>query len=65
MGKYDYSFFNQIDIFGIPPLFTIRGRSTFQTNIGSFFTIICIMIIIFYISYFLDQMINNKSPNRD
>ncbi len=63
MGQYDYSFFHQIDIFGIPPLFTIRGRATFQTNIGSFFTIICIMIIIIYISFFLVQMFNHKSPN--
>ena len=63
MGKYDYSFFNQIDIFGVSPIFTIRGRSTFQTNIGSFLTIICIMIVIIYISIFLDQMINHKSPN--
>ena len=63
MGKYEYSCLNHIDIFGIPPIFTIRGRSTFQTHTGSILTIICIFIILIYISFFLNQMINHKSPN--
>ncbi len=63
MGKYEYSCLNHIDIFGIPPIFTIRGRSTFQTHTGSILTIICILIILIYISFFLNQMINHKSPN--
>ena len=63
MNKNENSFLKSIDIFGIPPLFTIRGRATFQSNIGSFLTIICIMINIVYISIFFEQMINHKSPN--
>ena len=63
MVKYKIPYFKSIDIFGILPLFTIRGKSTFQTNIGSLLTIICIIIIIIYIYIFLDQMINHKSPN--
>ena len=39
MVKYENSLLKIIDIFGIQPLFTIRGKSTFQTNIGSFITI--------------------------
>ena len=42
------SLFKRIDIFGIPPHFTIRGRPTFQTNIGSFF----ILIFVFYLFKF-------------
>ena len=63
MVKFRYPCFSEIDIFGIPPLFTIRGRATFQSQIGSFLTLICIIIIGIYISYFLNQMINHKSPN--
>ena len=63
MGKTQYPLFKQIDIFGISPLFTIRGRGTFQTQIGSFLTIICVMLIIIYISIFLNEMIYHKSPN--
>ncbi len=63
MVKFRYPCFSQIDIFGIPPLFTIRGRATFQSQIGSFLTLICIILIGIYISYFLNQMINHKSPN--
>ena len=39
MGKFKYNFLTQIDIFGVSPLFTIRGRPTFQTKIGSMLTI--------------------------
>ena len=63
MGKTQYPLFKQIDIFGISPLFTIRGRATFQTQIGSFLTIICVMLIVIYISIFFNEMINHKSPN--
>ena len=63
MGKYENSLLKSIDIFGITPLFTIRGNSTFQTNIGSVLTIFCMIIILIYISYFLEQMIKHKSPN--
>ena len=63
MVKSEHSFFNQIDIFGIPPLFTIRGKATFQSQIGSFITIICVFIILIYFSFFLHEMINHKSPN--
>ena len=63
MGKTQYPLFKQIDIFGISPLFTIRGRGTFQTQIGSFLTIICVMLILIYISIFLNEMIYHKSPN--
>ena len=63
MVKSQYPLFKQIDIFGISPLFTIRGRPTFQTQIGSFLTLICIMLIVIYISFFLNEMINHKSPN--
>ena len=63
MVKSEHSFFNQIDIFGIPPLFTIRGKATFQTQIGSFLTILCACLILIYMSFFFDDMINHKSPN--
>jgi len=63
MGKYEYSCFNQLDIFGIAPLFTIRGRSTFQTHIGSFLTICCILVILVRVLFFLYEMIKHKSPN--
>ncbi len=63
MVKSEDSFFNQIDIFGIPPLFTIRGKATFQTQIGSFLTILCACLILIYMSFFFDDMINHKSPN--
>ena len=63
MGKYEYSFLSQLDIFGIPPLFTIRGRRTFQTQIGSSLTILCIILILIYMSVFFNQMINHKSPD--
>ncbi len=63
MSKDKNSFFKRFDIFGIHPLFTIRGKSTFQTQIGSFITFICIFLIIIYISYFLYEMINHVSPN--
>ena len=61
--NYRYPCFKLIDIFGIPPLFTIRGRSTFQTQIGASLTIICITFIIIYISVLLKQMTHHKSPN--
>ena len=63
MSKDKYPFFKQIDIFGISPLFTIRVRPTFQTQIGSFLTIMCILIILVYILIFLNEMTNRKSPN--
>jgi len=63
MVKSEHSFFNQIDIFGIHPLFTIRGKATFQTQIGSFLTIICACLILIYMSFFFDDMFNHKSPN--
>ena len=63
MRKNQNSCFKKIDIFGIPPLFTIRGRPTFQTQIGSFLTIISIFVIIMYIIFFLHEMITHKSPN--
>ena len=62
MGKYLYSFFKQIDIFGVSPRFTIRGNPSFQSQIGSFLTIICIFLIFIYLSVLLNQMINHKSP---
>ena len=63
MGKYQNSLFKKLDIFGVPPLFTIRGSSTFRTNTGSSLTIICCVLIIIYFYFFLNQMINHKSPN--
>ncbi len=63
MAKYQYPLFKTIDIFGIPPLFTIRGRATFQTQIGSFLTILSVLLISIYLSYFLEEMFNHKSPN--
>ncbi len=60
MVKSEHSFYNQIDIFGIPPLFTIRGKATFQTQIGSFFTILCACLILIYMSFFFDDMINHN-----
>ncbi len=63
MSKYEYSCFKRIDIFGVPPLFTIRGRPTFQTQIGSCLTLVCIVFILIYILVFLNQMINHKSPD--
>ena len=62
MGKYQNSLFKKLDIFGVPPLFTIRGSSTFRTNTGSSLTIICCILIIIYFYFFLNQMINHKSP---
>ena len=63
MSRFKIPFFKQIDIFGILPLFTIRGRPTFQTQIGSFLTIICVFVILIYLLFFLNEMINHKSPN--
>ena len=63
MGKYDYSLLNQIDIFGVSPLFTIRGRPTFQTKIGSLLTIFCVVLIMLYLLFFLREMIYHKKPN--
>ena len=63
MTKYEYSCFKRIDIFGVPPLFTIRGRPTFQTQIGSCLTLLCIAFILIYLLIFLNQMINHKSPD--
>ena len=63
MEKNQYPLFKKLDIFGIPPLFTIRGRSTFQTHLGSSLTIICVFLIILYFLFFLNQMVNHKSPS--
>ena len=63
MAKYQYPLFKTIDIFGIPPLFTIRGRATFQSQIGSVLTILSVLLISIYLSYFLEEMFNHKSPN--
>ncbi len=63
MTKYKYPCFQALDIFGVPPLFTIRGRATFQTQIGSSLTIVCATLILTYIIFFIDEMINHKSPN--
>ena len=60
MGKYP--FLSRIDIFGIPPLFTIRGRPTFQTQFGSVLTIVCASTIIIYISILLNQLFHRKKP---
>ena len=43
-----YHCFKEIDIFGILPLFKIRSRSTFQTQIGSFLTIIYFNLFIIF-----------------
>ena len=61
-SKY-YSLIRMIDMFGVPPLFTIRGHQTFQTSIGAILTIICIFLMIIYISYFVNQMITHSDPN--
>ena len=63
MTKFKYPCFQALDIFGVPPLFTIRGRATFQTQIGSSLTIVCATLILTYIIFFIDEMINHKSPN--
>ena len=63
MRKHQNSCFKKIDIFGLPPLFTIRGQATFQTQIGSFLTIISFFLIIMYVLIFLHDMITHKSPN--
>ena len=63
MSKYEYSCFKRLDIFGAPPLFTIRGKSTFQTLIGSCLSLICIFLMTIYVLVFLNQMINHKSPD--
>ena len=63
MNKYQYSCFKRLDIFGVAPLFTIRGRPTFQTQIGSCLTILCIFLMGIYVLVFLNQMINHKSPD--
>ncbi len=61
-SKY-YSLIRMIDMFGVPPLFTIRGHQTFQTSIGAILTIICIFLMLIYISYFVNQMITHSDPN--
>ncbi len=61
-GKF-FHFFRFIDIFGIPPLFTIRGHQTFQTTIGSTLTLICSLTMIVYISIFINQMTEHKNPS--
>ena len=62
MIKSIYHLLKQLDIFGITPLFTIRGASKFQTYPGSFLTIICISLIFLYILFYLTEMINHKKP---
>ena len=62
MAKSIYHLLKQLDIFGIPPLFTIRGSSTFQTYPGSFLTIFCISLILIYFLYYLTEMCNHKKP---
>ena len=61
-GKFS-QVFRFIDIFGIPPLFTIRGHQTFQTTIGSTLTLICSLTMIVYISIFINQMTEHKNPS--
>ena len=61
MSKYKYYFFKRIDIFEISPLFTIRGRKTFQTQIGRCLTLMCIILILIYLYVFLNQLINHKN----
>ncbi len=63
MARSIYLLLKQLDIFGIPPLFTIRGSSTFQTYPGSFLTIFCISLILIYILFHLTEMFNHKNPN--
>ena len=62
MARSIYLLLKQLDIFGITPLFTIRGASKFQTYPGSFLTIICISLIFLYILFYLTEMINHKKP---
>ena len=62
MNSNFFHLFRLIDIFGIPPLFTIRGHQTFQTTIGSVLTLICSLIMIIYVSIFLNQMFAHKKP---
>ena len=63
MGSKLFSIFKYLDMFGIPPLFTIRGHQTFQTSIGSILTILCFLIMIIYVSYFFKQMIYHTNPS--
>ena len=55
-------YFRYLDIFGVHPLFTIRGYQTFQTIIGAILTLFCILIMIIYVSIFLNQMIYHTKP---
>ena len=55
-------YFRYLDLFGIHPLFTIRGYQTFQTIIGAILTLFCILIMIIYVSIFLNQMIYHTKP---
>ena len=60
MSKYKNYFFKRIDILRIPPLFTIRGRTTFQSQIGRYLILVCIILILIYLLVFLNQLINHK-----
>ncbi len=62
MDKIIFTYFKHIDMFGTHPLFTIRGHQTFQTFMGSIVTLICIIAMTYYMSYFLNEMINHKNP---
>ena len=62
MDSKIFSLFKYIDMFGIPPLFTIRGHQTFQTTMGSILTIFCVSIMIIYASFFFKQMIYHSNP---
>ena len=55
-------YFRYLDLFGVHPLFTIRGYQTFQTIIGAILTLFCILIMIIYVSIFLNQMIYHTKP---
>ena len=55
-------YFRYLDLFGVQPLFTIRGYQTFQTIIGAILTLFCILIMIIYVSIFLNQMIYDTKP---
>lgn len=50
-----------VEKFGVSPHFTIRGRPTFQTKIGTILTIKCIIIILntFFFLNFKDNMYSN------
>ena len=53
----DFSFIKEIDFYGKKPEFYLKGKSIKKTFLGSFFTLLYIIISIVYFSYKFHRML--------